>query len=245
MVLGIIQARINSDRLPMKVFARFSDGSLVLERVIKQVSNSRCIDKIVVATNYVSFGAVSSFVSERFTGVSVVSGPDEDVLTRFIKCIDLFDDVETIVRVTADNPLTCPKYIDLAVLAHTDSGADLTRFVGLPLGTGAEVIKANALYRASELAFEQYDREHVTPYIYKNREIFRVKEIPFYLGDFQNCRVTLDTSEDFETISKVLEILGYKVPIVVEDVVEAYSLLASAQSFGYCQRDSVYSPQKQ
>lgn len=222
MILGIIQARINSDRFPMKVFARFSDGTFVLERVIKQVLNSRLVDKVIVATNYFSFNSISSFVRSRFSNVEVFSGPDEDVLSRFISCIDLFDDVDNVVRITADNPLTCPKYMDLAISLHVQYGADLTHFLGIPLGTGVEVIKSSVLFKVSELSFDKYDREHVTPYIYKNRYLFRVLEPMFDLGDYQSCRVTLDTQKDFELIDLVLSSLEYRVPIFVEDVVSVF-----------------------
>ncbi|MEN2997679.1 MAG: hypothetical protein ABDH28_01360 [Brevinematia bacterium] len=226
MVLGIIQARINSDRFPVKVFARFSDGSVVLERVIKQVLFSKSVDKVVVATNYISFNSIFSFVSENFANVSVISGPDEDVLSRFVKCLDAFDNTDTVVRITADNPLTCPEYIDKAVSLHLQHKADLTHFLGIPLGTGVEVIKADTLYRVSELTLETYDREHVTPYIYKNKDTFKVLE-PKALPDFQDLRVTLDTPEDLIRIDEIIKRLNYKLPIFVEDVLEVYPLVVN------------------
>lgn len=222
MVLAIIQARINSDRFPFKVFAKFSDGSCVLERVIKQVKYSETVDKIVVATNYISFNSISSFVSKFFEDVSVVSGPDNDVLERFVRTIQVFDDVDTVVRITADNPLTCPRALDIALRIHKEKKADLTHFLGIPLGTGVEIINPVALLKASNLAYENYDREHVTPYIYKNRDTFKVLEPKFYLKSYQNYRVTLDTKEDLEFIDRLISKLNYRIPIFVEDVIEIY-----------------------
>lgn len=231
MVLGIIQARINSDRFPIKIFAKFSDGSFVLERVIKQVLHSRMIDKIVIATNYLSHGFISSFVNNYFSGVrniSVFSGPDNDVLLRFVKCVDLFDDVDAIVRITADNPLTCPKYIDKAISLHFEEKADLTHFIGIPLGMGVEVIKPDTLYLVEVLTSLPYDREHVTPYIYKNKDKFKVLEPMYSLGDFQNLRVTIDTYNDLYFVDKLLKDIDYKIPVFVEDVIHKLSCLTKS-----------------
>lgn len=223
MVLGIIQARVNSDRFPVKVFAKFSDGSLVLERVIKQVLFSKTIDHVVVATNYLSFPLISSFVQSNFKGVSVISGPDNDVLERFVSCLKIFDNVDTVVRITADNPLTCPRFIDYAVYKHVESKADLTHFLGIPLGTGVEVINPDVLFKISELTYNPYDREHVTPFIYRNRETFKVVEPKFELGDFQHFRVTIDTRDDLEFVDRILKLLRYKLPVCVEDIIGIYT----------------------
>lgn len=230
MVLGIIQARINSDRFPVKVFARFSDGSVVLERVIKQVLFSEMIDKVVVATNYISFSSISSFVQSNFKDVTVISGPDDDVLERFVSCLRIFDNVDTVVRITADNPLTCPKFIDYAICKHLEENADLTHFLGIPLGTGVEVINPNVLFKVSELTYDPYDREHVTPFIYKNREIFKVVEPMFEVGNFQDFRVTIDTKEDLEFVNNILRLLGYKMPVYVEDIISIYPEFTEALS---------------
>ncbi|MCX8028900.1 MAG: hypothetical protein N2712_02780 [Brevinematales bacterium] len=220
MILGVIQARVNSDRFPFKVLARFSDGTTVLERVIRQVKHSKLVDNIVVATNHLSFGIISSFVMSKFNDVNVVAGSDEDVLDRFVNCVSVFDDVDHVVRITADNPLTCPRYIDKVVEIHLKDKADLTHFLGIPLGTGVEVIKFEALVMSSKLAIDEYDREHVTPYIYKNRKIFKVLEPVYEYGNFQDIRVTLDTQDDYNFIDVLLHRMGYKIPVFVEDVIK-------------------------
>lgn len=221
MVLGVIQARINSDRFPLKIFAKFSDGTCLLERVIKQVKYSFLVDKIVVATNHISYASISSFVREKFYDVDVVSGADIDVLDRFINCISMFDP-EVVVRITADNPLTCPKYIDYAIDIHLNEKAELTHFLGIPLGSGVEVINPESLLGIARLTFDSYDREHVTPFFYKNKEVFKVLEIPYEKGNFQSYRVTVDTIEDLQNVDRVLKALNYKIPVFVDDVIEVY-----------------------
>lgn len=226
MILGIIQARINSDRFPIKIFAKFSDGSVVLERVIRQVLFSEILDKVVIATNYISFSSISSFVKSNFDEIAVISGSDNDVLDRFVSCLSIFDNVDVVVRITADNPLTCPKYIDYAIKKHLESKADLTHFLGIPLGTGVEVINPNTLFKISELTYDPYDREHVTPFIYKNRDIFKVVEPMFEVGNFQNFRVTIDTENDLFFVDGLLRLLDYKLPVYVEDIINVSSKVA-------------------
>ncbi len=224
MNLGIIQARIDSQRFPAKIFAKFSDGTVVLERVISQVLYAKSVDKVVVATNNISFNAIRRFVKEKFLDkVTVIPGSDEDVLSRFIKCVKFFgiENIRNVIRITADNPLTCPVFIDKAVEIHTTIQSDLTHFLGIPLGTGVEVINPNSLLEISFLASSKYDREHVTPFFYKNRHIYRVCE-PMYdiFSNYQVIRVTIDTLEDLNNVEHILRTLDYKIPITVNDILK-------------------------
>jgi spore coat polysaccharide biosynthesis protein SpsF len=228
MILGIIQARIDSGRFPLKIFAKFSDGTSLLERVIKQVSYSKLIDRVAIATNYFSYRMVRDFVNEFGFDVDVKVGDDEDVLGRFVKCVSSYDvNFEHVVRITADNPLTCPKAIDEAIKLHTEKNADLTHFLGIPLGTGVEVIRTSTLFEINDLAFEKYDREHVTPYLYKHKSLYKVLE-PFYKDgvDYQAIRVTIDYPIDLESVDKLLSRLNYKIPVYVEEVISVIEELA-------------------
>ncbi len=228
MVLGIVQARIDSGRFPLKIFAKFSDGTSLLERVIKQVLSSKLIDRVAIATNYFSYGMIKDFVNEFGFDIDVKVGDDEDVLGRFVKCVLSYDiNFEHVVRITADNPLTCPNAIDEAIKLHVEKKADLTHFLGMPLGTGVEVIKASVLFEINELAFEKYDREHVTPYLYKHKNLYRVLE-PFYKDgvDYQGIRVTIDYPVDLESVDRLLSKLNYKIPVYVGDVIGVIEELA-------------------
>lgn len=85
----------------------------------------------------------------------------------------------------------------------TNGGNDLVKNT-FPMGMGAEIFSYKVLEIANKDAKEQYQREHVTPYIYENSE-----KIHFYQSkmDYSKYRWTLDTIEDFELIEKLYEYL--------------------------------------
>ena len=125
-----------------------------------------------------------------------------------------------IVRVTADNPLTCPEFLDRAVEMHLNTESDLTHYLGIPLGTGVEVISLQALSLAYHSATSDYDKEHVTPYIYKNRCFFKVLE-PVSSGMYYSpkTRVTVDTQSDLQFVRALCEHYSDQRFISMEDIV--------------------------
>src|SRR5205807_2270901 len=88
----------------------------------------------------------------------------------------------SIVRITGDNPLIDPEIIDGAVKSHLDSGADYSSTYlvkQLPLGLGTEVFYFDALKKAFHGAQSAEEKEHVTPYFYKNPHLFKIHPIRF------------------------------------------------------------------
>lgn len=237
MVLGVIQARINSERFFAKIFARFADGSTIIERVVKQILHSKRIEKIVIATDYTSFSFISSFIREKFDGiVEVFAGEDQNVLSRFAKCVNNLKhlSIDQVVRITADNPLTCPYLLDKALDIHEKVDADLTHFLGIPLGSGVEIIKASTLLEINEIVIDEYDREHVTPFIYKNKEIYRVLEpVLDQFNDWQFVRVTVDFPKDLLFVDSILRKLEYKVPIFVDDIIDVVKNISRLQKLKF------------
>ena len=173
----IIQARMGSRRFPGKVLERLGNDSL-LGFLIKRVQRCRRVDVVVVAT---STNPLDDRLVEpcHEAGVPVFRGSEGDVLQRYVRCT-IEHQCSLVVRVTADNPLTDPEGID--ELIHT---LDRRRAVyahnkhrhGYPVGTGAEVITAEALAQADRLAHDPSDREHVTTYVACHPEQFPTAQV--------------------------------------------------------------------
>lgn len=75
-----------------------------------------------------------------------------------------------------------------------------------PRGLDTEVFSFKVLEKAFNEAILQRDREHVTPYIWDNPEMFN---LGCYKSDvdYSKYRWTLDTEEDFELIKSIYEYL--------------------------------------
>jgi spore coat polysaccharide biosynthesis protein SpsF len=68
----------------------------------------------------------------------------------------------------------------------------------------AEVFSINALTQAFMNSKKNYEREHVTPYIYQNPTLFSIKE-HHYKKDITKYRLTVDEADDFKLIEIIIK----------------------------------------
>lgn len=204
-VIAIIQARMGSTRLPSKVMKEIS-GKPILWHVINRLKGSSLIGMVAVATTIdPSDSVIEKWCDEN--SAPVFRGSVEDVLARFYGASVKFG-AKTIVRITADCPLIDPLIVDRAIEAFTEGGHD---YVGLdsnfPDGLDCEVFSFNALERAYKEAGLASEREHVTPYIWKNADKFRLFRLTND-KDLSHMRWTVDDEKDFRLVQSIYE--GFK-----------------------------------
>ncbi len=213
----IIQARMDSTRLPRKVILPIGKKPL-LGHIIDRLSVSKYIRNIIIATTEDSLAPISSALS-HYHSIKYFTGSKTNVLERYYLAAKLYDS-KVIVRATGDNPLVCPEFLDKALEYHTEADADLTHFLGIPLGTGVEVISREALNAVYKSAKHPYDLEHVTPFIYKNRDSFKVLE-PLSSGLYYapEIRVTVDTADDMDHVRRIYDHYKNKGFISMEDII--------------------------
>lgn len=201
---AIIQARVGSTRLPGKVL-RDMCGKSVLEHVTTRMKQSRYIDEIIIATTILDRDLAIVKEAEKI-GVTVFRGSEDDVLARYYLAAEA-NKLDVIVRITSDCPLIDPQVVDEVIKDYLDKEAEIVTNAGsdlsqrtYPRGLDIEVLSFEVLENAYKNANEQYQREHVTPFVYENaREVFYHKNNI----DYSKYRWTLDTEEDFEVIYKI------------------------------------------
>jgi len=206
-IVAIIQARMGSSRLPNKVMLEICEKP-VLWHVVNRTSNSRKIDKIVVATSEDRGNdLIREYCAEN--GIECTSGSENDVLDRYYKALEHIniEDDNLVVRITADCPLIDPVIIDKVIERHIDTNSDYTSNCiesTFPDGLDCEVFKASVLKKAWKEAKLKSEREHVTLYIRNHPEIFKIES---YKGDkdLSEQRWTLDEKEDFQLIKEIYE----------------------------------------
>jgi len=204
--VAIVQARMSSTRLPGKVMRDIS-GRPMLWHVINRLRAARSLDKIVVATSTdVSDDVIVRWCEDE--GVLSYRGPLDDVLARYHGAARLHG-AGIVVRVTADCPMIDPLLVDRAVksfLTRTEHGKGALDYLGLdrtfPDGLDTEVFTFEALSRAFVEAALPSEREHVTPYIWKNKGLFRVSSLKHY-RDLSSMRWTVDDKADLCFVRKV------------------------------------------
>lgn len=207
--VAIIQARMGSSRLPGKVLLRLHDRT-VLEHVIERVRQAKRVDEIWVATTTSQADHIIMSECNKY-GVFVHRGSEQDVLGRYYEtaCLAAAD---IIVRITSDCPVIEPELIDSILALYLEKQADYasnTQERSYPRGLDAEVFSFEALKRAFLEAVKPEQREHVTPYIYQNPDLFRLESLVHH-DNVSHFRWTLDTQEDWELIQAIYDRLYTK-----------------------------------
>lgn len=203
---AFIQARMESTRLPGKIFKKVL-GRPLLDFLIERISQSKEIDDIVILTTYKrDDDVIVSYCQDR--NFPFFRGSEEDVLDRYYQAA-LDRELDAIVRITADCPLIDPEIIDQIVRTFKEANPKLdyvsnTLERTFPRGLDVEVFSFPVLQQTAMHALKLEEREHVTPYIHRHPELFRLKNIGHTpLLNFH--RWTVDTSEDFVLIRLILE----------------------------------------
>ena len=200
--VAIIQARISSTRLPGKVLKKI-EGKTILEHVVNRVKAAKNLDEVIVATTVKKEDLKIVKLCSNL-GISVFCGSEDDVLDRYYQTARLFK-ANHIIRITADCPLIDPMVIDKVIELYFKKNADYATN-GMPEtfpdGLDTEVFSFKTLKRAWENAKLSSEREHVTPYIRNNPNIFKIVNLKceYNLND---KRWTLDEPEDFEFIKSI------------------------------------------
>jgi len=208
-IVAIIQARMGSTRLPGKVMMGLL-GVPVLVRDVNRLRRSELLDEVVIATTTQSADDhIVSLCNDR--RYSYFRGDENDVLDRYYQAAQACN-ADVIVRVTSDCPMIDPDIVDRVIktfldIPDIDYVSNTLPPRTFPRGLDTEVMTFEALERAWTEDTDPKLREHVTPYIYRNKELFRVHAC-VNGTDLSDHRWTLDTPEDFAFIQMVYEHFG-------------------------------------
>ncbi len=214
--LAFVQARMGSTRLPGKVLSPLH-GRPALLAIVERLSRVRALDGIAVLTSVAAGDDAIAALCET-AGVTCVRGDEQDVLDRFHVAAERLGP-ELIVRVTADCPLVDPEVVsDLLDLHASRSELDYvsvaTGAIGaeaglrrFPDGLDAEAFASSVLDEAWREATDPYEREHVTPFLWRRPERFPAAVLECE-RDLGTERWTIDHPADLELVRAVYERLS-------------------------------------
>lgn len=206
-VTAIMQARLGSTRLPGKVLLEVH-GKTFLEHGFERLNLASSVDQCVIATTVEpADDKIAAFCEKK--GWFYNRGSEADVLDRYYQTA-LKHPADIIVRVTSDCPLLDPFLIDEVVTSvkkdfpKTAYAANVLPPRHFPRGLDVEAFTFTALEKAWNEATKEAHREHVTPFINTQPNIFPQKAV-CQPDDFSAHRWTLDTQEDHNLLHKLLE----------------------------------------
>ena len=231
MTVGIIiQTRTGSSRLPSKVMMKADEDSIMLDYVINQLNHSKLHDKLVIATTVLEQdNVIFDHVTNR--NIECFRGDEKNVLERHYQCAKKYS-LSTIVRIPSDKPLIDPTIVDSMIQEFQSNSYDYIsnfsvntennhEFVpSFPSGTEVEIFSFSALEDAWKNATTDYDKEHVTPYIYDNPKKFNIFT-KISKKDLSNFRWALDYEKDLQLIQIIISKIK-KRPILMHDILELF-----------------------
>ena len=212
---------MGSTRLPGKVLMLLDKKHTTLDYIINQLKHSKLLGKIIIATtNLEEDNVIVHF--EKKNKIECFRGETDDVLDRYYNCAEKFS-LDTIVRITSDEPFIDPTIVDQIINNFQKIGCDYASnnlIRTFPAGFDVEVFSKQVLERTWREAKLPSEREHVTPFMKKNKDVFK----QFNLKSSQHIpisRLTLDRKEDLKILKAVAsKILGR--PILFRDIFELF-----------------------
>ena len=192
---AVIQARYGSSRLPGKILYKINNKSL-LDILIIRLKKSKYINRIIVASTEEKQSQKINDICIKHK-VLFYKGSENNVLKRYYECAKKFK-IKNILRITSDCPLIDPKIIDLVSENYFLNKSNYATNTYPPTyadGMDVEVFNFNTLKLAYTKSKSNYDKEHVTTYIrrIKNIKKTNIKD----LNDNSKLRLTVDYYEDY------------------------------------------------
>ncbi len=197
----LIAVRMKSTRLPKKAL-QVIEGQTLIEHLIDRMKQCKHANHVILCTSIHPDDRILLDIAKK-KDIFYFVGNEKNVMKRFLGAAEKVK-ADIIVRVTGDNPLTSPYFIDSAIKHHLKAGADYTYTTDLPQGTKGEVISVSALKKAHELAEDPNFSEYMTWYFTDNPNFFKIEKI-LIDEDMKrpSYRLTVDTPEDLELIKKI------------------------------------------
>ena len=227
-MLIIIQARTGSSRLPKKVLLPFYENKSILDIIINRLSKNKYRIPICIATTDNINDDILFNKYNNHNNLYCYRGNENNVLKRFINCAEHYNK-KTVIRVCSDNPFISLKYLEGLVDEFIENNFNYISYsikdekccMKSHIGIFSEIVDLKSLKQIIENTDKKCYLENVTEYIYENKDKFLIKLINnnFNSSIISNIRLTLDTQEDFDSLSKMFKELNIK------DDIDFYEIL--------------------
>ena len=199
----IIQARSDSKRLPGKILYKINNVT-ILEILINRLKKLG-IKKLIVATTKKKIDDKVENISLK-NKILIFRGDEKNVLKRYYYCAKR-NNLKTIIRITSDCPLIDIKYVRKLLRFFLKNKYDYVSNINnfLPDGMSCEIFNYKSLEKSFLKAKKKFDKEHVTPYIWKNPQTFKIFNLQIKKKPKIRTRLTLDYIEDFNLIEIIVK----------------------------------------
>jgi spore coat polysaccharide biosynthesis protein SpsF len=228
MINATIEVRMTSSRLPGKPLM-LAGGITMLGILIRRLSQSKFLDKIIVATtiNKQDDPIIEFCIANN---LPYYRGSEHNVLERVYSAAKQFE-TDTLVQITGDCPLIDYRMVDNLIEIFTENYpssrivSNTGTEISMPWGFDVQVYKADELKKVIDNSPSEEDKEHVSQRFYSEefKETYNLLHIKY--GPPLNrpeLRVTLDYLEDYLLIKEIVEDFGIQnlKEFTAEDIIE-------------------------
>ena len=198
-----ITVRLKSKRLPFKAIKPIL-GKPMISWMIDRLKRLNIEPIVVMTSTNPQDDPLVEIAKEK--NISFFRGSEEDVLLRMRDCARKFN-VDLVISVTGDNPLVENIFIKELIKKYFERRYDFCEIKDLPIGCFSYGISKVALEKVCEIK-EASDTEIWGNY-FRQPGIFKCDaiEVMDYNIRRPQYRVTVDTQEDFELMTKIFETL--------------------------------------
>jgi spore coat polysaccharide biosynthesis protein SpsF len=206
-VLCIVQARNSSKRLPNKLLYKIRKHTL-LEHLLFRLKKLNFKRNLIIATTTNKKDLSICKIAKR-NNITFYRGSEKNVLNRFYECSKKYQG-DIIIRITADCPLIDVIFVKKLLNFFKKNDYDYVNNIDincLPDGFSCEIFSFQSLEIANRLVKRNFDKEHVTPFIWTNPKRFKIAKLSFRNEKrlIKKVRLTLDYKEDLNLIEKVID----------------------------------------
>jgi len=206
-MLIFLQARSNSSRFPKKVMAPLLGMPMILFQIQRVLLAKFDFRLVVLTSSEQSDDELSSILQNA--GIEVFRGDLIDVNLRFRQALEYLEvNQGHFIRITADCPLLCLDLLEFGleeVILHEWDYFSNTVIRTFPDGLDFEIVSIPRFIEQDRSKFDQYDREHVTPYFYRNSSKYSIGQLVSKY-DYSRIRLTVDYPSDLEMVSKIVNL---------------------------------------
>jgi len=218
-VTVLIQARVGSSRFPQKVLKKI-EGKPMIWHVVNRVKQTNLVNQIALVTTKLDEDKKLLDIANEL-GVIGITGDENNVLKRFYDCASQIN-ADPIIRITGDCPLIDPFLIDEMIKFFLEHDYDYisNRIIPtFPDGLDIEIFSYTALRSAILNSKLSSELEHVTPYISKNPQKFKLFNFQNNV-DLSQMRWCVDEKEDLVFVKKIFEKLSPKFIFSMDEILK-------------------------
>jgi len=209
----IIQARTGSKRFPKKVLKKINNNKSILEFQILRILNYFNKKNLFIATTNLKKDKIIKNIAKKYK-IRSYEGSENDVLKRYIDCAKKYK-IKNIVRITSDCPLVDPQLIKKMITTFYRKKIDyLSNTLPIynscyPDGTDIEIFKYKSLVKVNKLVQTKPEREHVTNFFWKKKNIFKTNILKMKVN-LSKYKFSIDYQNELHLVKKIILKLNKK-----------------------------------